>query len=259
MQIIAIQTRALIPPKDDLLEVFDTSLPVLKEKSVVVVSSKVVAIWQGRCEPIPGGPLEDIRVQKQQLARREADVYMNPDDTFPYSRLFTVYEGIFGSISGIDASNGNDYFVLLPKNTQQIAKDLRDHLKEKYFVRDLGVVITDSRSMPMRQGTTAVALGYAGIVPMFDYRGKEDIFGRKLAVERMNVVDSLATAANLVMGEGDECTPLAVCTGVPHVVFGSEQSDDPMLNPKISMQDDLFAQFLSPHPWKCGKKTADHE
>lgn len=255
MHIEAIQTRALIPPQDDLLAVLDAALPTLQEKSVVVVSSKVVAIWQGRCERIPEGTEEEIRECKKELALRESSLYLEKNEGFPYSRLFTIGEGVFGSNAGIDESNGQGYFVLLPKDTQQAASRILSHLVGTRGVKELGVIVTDSRTTPMRNGTTAIALGHAGVVPLYDYRGREDIFGRTLNVERMNIVDSLATAANLVIGEGSECTPLAICTDVPHLEFGLGQSGDFMLNPKVSMNDDVFAQFLKPHPWKRGGST----
>jgi F420-0:gamma-glutamyl ligase len=248
MQIEAVRTRILHPPKDDLLAVLDESLSALEERSIVVVSSKVVAIWQGRCVPVE----KDVRAQKESLAKREAERYLERDDAFAYSRLFTVYEGVFGSVAGIDESNGDDFLVLLPKDAARAAADIRAHLTVRDGLAACGVVISDSRTMPMRNGALGVSLAHAGFQAVHDYRGSRDVFGRTLQFERANIADSIAAAAVLSMGEGDERTPLAVCTGVPHAAFGDETAEDPFLQASVPMDEDVFAQFFAPHPWKKG-------
>ena len=256
MKIEAIRTRVLKPPKDDLLEVLAGYLPPLEENSVVVISSKVVAIWQGRCEKMPEGSSDDVRLVKDALAREESEAHLERDMRYKYSRLWTVYEGVLTGRAGIDESNGEGYFILLPKDAKKAAQDIRAYLREQRGVEALGIIITDSRSVPMRNGTLGVALGHAGMSALYDYRGRKDIFGRMLEFERMNVVDSLATAANLVIGEGDENTPLAVCTDIPHAVFTDDEASDPLLHAEVTMDEDLFAQFLAPHEWqkKCKGK-----
>jgi len=48
MQWIPIKTRTLFPPQDDLFAVFDESLVDVQEGDIVLVTSKVLAIYQGR-------------------------------------------------------------------------------------------------------------------------------------------------------------------------------------------------------------------
>lgn len=102
--------------------------------------------------------------------------------------------------AGIDESNANGKLVLLPKDSFKTARFLRDKLRQKYGVRHLGVLITDSRTTPLRAGVTGVALGYAGFRGVKDYRGTPDIFGRKFKFSRTDVADSLATAAVFAIG-----------------------------------------------------------
>ncbi len=86
---------------------------------------------------------------------------------------------------------------------------------EAYNVKNIGVIITDSRITPLRAGVLGVALGYAGFTGIRDYRGKPDLYGRPMEVTQTNSADSLATAATFLMGEGDESQPLAVVEGAP--------------------------------------------
>ena len=66
----------------------------------------------------------------------------------------------------------------------------------------------------MRLGCSGVAIGSAGITAVIDDRGRSDLFGRKLEVTKRAVADNIASAAELVMGEADECIPAAVIRGL---------------------------------------------
>ncbi len=67
MIIKPIKTRILNPPKDDLLQAMAASVKSLPEKSILVITSKVISIWQGRCVPMPEHPTKD---DKDALVRR---------------------------------------------------------------------------------------------------------------------------------------------------------------------------------------------
>lgn len=248
MIVTAIKTRPLLPPQDDLLSVLDESLPQIAERSIIAISSKVVAIGQGRCEAVPQGI--DPRSFKDTLAKREASAYLERDDAFPHPRLFTLYEGVLDSGVGIDESNGNGWFILLPEKLDETAEMLRAYIKKIRGVAEIGIVIVDSRTLPMRNGTTGIALGHAGFEALYDYRGEKDIFGRTIRFERLNVADTLAASATLALGEGGECSPIALIEDVPHVVFSEETVEDPMLVKTVPMEEDVFARFLINHPWK---------
>jgi dihydrofolate synthase / folylpolyglutamate synthase len=114
------------------------------------------------------------------------------------------------------------------------------------------VVITDSHSIPLHNGAIGIAIGYAGFLPVKDYRGTPDLFGRLLKVERMNVADSLAVMASFTMGEGNECTPAVIMTHVPHVLFSEEVSTDENLQLTIAREKDYFNQFLGAANWQKG-------
>jgi F420-0:gamma-glutamyl ligase len=66
----------------------------------------------------------------------------------------------------------------------------------------------------MRRGCSGVAIGCAGITAVIDDRGRCDLFGRKLEVTQRAVADNIASAAELVMGEADECIPASIVRGL---------------------------------------------
>ncbi|MEZ4195001.1 MAG: coenzyme F420-0:L-glutamate ligase [Candidatus Paceibacterota bacterium] len=227
MQLIPVKTRILTPPQDDLLLVLKESLPKLQNGDIVLVSSKVVAINEG-CT------VEMSKVDKDQLVTETADLIIPR----PYwSSPLTVAHHTFLGAAGIDESNGNGFYIKLPKDLFNSATNLRTWLMNEYGLEKLGVIITDSHSSPFRFGATGVALAWRGIEPIEDCRGREDLFGRKIEYERSNFVDGLASAATVLMGEVDECTPVVVVRGVPRIVFTEADTKDQLF---VDFKDDTF-------------------
>ena len=206
MQFIKIKTRKFLPPKDNLEELFQKHLPALKEGDVLFITSKVLAIHQGRCVKVTE------KTDKQFLVRKEADEYL------PKTRL-TIKNNVFVSNAGIDASNGNGYLVFWPKNIQPTLKKIWLSLKQKNKIKNLGLVLTDTHSTPLRFGTVGTAIGSFGLEPLLDYRGKGDVFKRPLKFTRVNLLDSLSAMAVLLMGESSESTPLLILRGADFIKF----------------------------------------
>jgi coenzyme F420-0:L-glutamate ligase len=201
----------------------------LPEGAIVAVTSKVVALSQGRTLPRASTIAKHLALRKESSWRRKAGAFW-----------ITITQGMFMANAGIDESNANGKLVLLPKDVMAVAHELRRMLMRKHKRKHLGVVITDSRVFPLRAGVTGVAIGYAGFKGARDYRGTKDLFGRKLVHTRTNVADCLASAAVLVMGEGAERTPLAIITGAP-VEFADRVPKDEL---RIAPKDDLYFPLL---------------
>jgi coenzyme F420-0:L-glutamate ligase/coenzyme F420-1:gamma-L-glutamate ligase len=119
--------------------------------------------------------------------------------------------------AGVDASNAPPGCVTpLPADPDSSARAIRQVVEQATGAK-IGVIIADSRTHAMRRGCSGVAIGCAGIPSVIDDRGRCDLFGRILEVTKRAVADNIASAAELVMGEADECTPAAVIrgTGLP--------------------------------------------
>ena len=116
--------------------------------------------------------------------------------------------------AGVDASNAPPGCVTpLPKDPDGSALAIKACIERRYGVK-VGVIIADSRTHAMRLGCSGVAIGCAGISAVIDDRGRSDLFGRKLEVTKRAVGDNIVSAAELVMGEADECTPAAIVRGI---------------------------------------------
>ena len=74
------------------------------------------------------------------------------------------------------------------------------------------------------------------------YEGKPDLYGKPFRVTQVNLLDALATAAVLVMGEGAEQTPLAVIHQAPHIDFLTRTpTPEEEASVVISPEEDLFS------------------
>lgn len=227
MELIAVKTRRMEPPQDDLFAVLDESLVDVQEGDVLLMSSKIVAIGEGRT-------IRHDQVVKEELVASEADLLVPRSY---WKSPLTVIRSAFIGTSGIDESNAGDYLVLLPEDAFKSAQKVHRYLKERFNVENIGVVVTDSHSQPLRRGATGVSVGFWGIEPVVDHIGKEDLFGRKIKIEQSNLVDGLAAAATVVMGEVDECQPVVIARGVPDLTFTEENKKDTLFVP---FEEDTF-------------------
>lgn len=235
MQFKTIKTRKILPPKDDLYEVLEKYLPPLKEGDVLLITSKVVGIHQGRCIPLSEVP------DKDELIRQEAEKYLERDFTARYPVMLTIKHHTLVAAAGIDESNGNGYYVLWTENIQKTAEEIWNHVRKVRQIKNLGIIITDSHSLPLRWGVLGVAIGYFGFHPTKDLRGTFDIFGRKLTMTRQNIPDALAAFGVMLMGESNECTPLLLVRGIK-LEFTSRDSSEPFW---IEPKDDMYRQMLA--------------
>jgi putative folate metabolism gamma-glutamate ligase len=247
MQVRAIKTHKITTKDQDLFTILDAHIAAFEERTVLAITSKIVAICQGRVVKIGD-------VEKQALIAQEADYFL-PSHLSKYNMTLTITHGLLIPTAGIDESNGDGYYVLWPHNPQQTANDVCAYLRRRFARTHVGVIITDSKTTPLRTGVTGVALAYSGFCALNDYVGTVDCFGRPLRMTRVNVVDALAAAAVLVMGEGSEQTPLAVLSALPFVTF---QERDPLAEElqqlRIALEDDLYGPLLTSVQWHKGRQ-----
>lgn len=247
MKVTAVKTHKITNKDKDLFKILDKYIPKLKEKSVVAVSSKIVAITEGRMFRIE-------EIDKDKLIEREAEYYL-PRNENKYNVSYTITGNILVATAGIDESNADGHYVLWPSDPQESANKIRSYLKRVRGLGEVGVIITDSKTHPLRWGVTGIAIAHSGFEAVKDYIGKKDLFGRPFEFEKLNIMDSLASAAVLAMGEGSEQTPIAIIEDIPHIKFQDRNPTRKELSDlKISLEDDLFAPMLKSVKWKKGKR-----
>jgi coenzyme F420-0:L-glutamate ligase/coenzyme F420-1:gamma-L-glutamate ligase len=160
----------------------------------------------------------------------------------PQTMIVEDKRSIVNINAGLDKSNvqGENRYALLPEDPDKSARGLRLRI-EKLTGRKVGVIICDTYSRPFRRGQVNFAIGLGGIEPFVDYRGESDLFGYTLQVKFTAVADELASAAELVMGQGSEAVPVAVIKGFNYLAVDESFSSNSLI---ISEDEDLFKNVL---------------
>lgn len=242
MKTVAINTHKITSADSNILAILDKYISRINNQGILVVASKIVSICEGRMIKVE-------EVDKNTLIKKESDFYLSEKES-KMGFILTIKNNILIPSAGIDESNGAGYYILWPKSPQKTANVIKNYLKKRFKLKKVGVIVVDSKTTPLRWGTTGVCLAYSGFYGLNDYIGKPDIFGRLLKVTKVNVADALASSAVLVMGEGNEQTPLALISDVPFVHFNSRSPSKKELNDfTIAMKDDLYEPLLTSVKW----------
>ncbi|CAF3786786.1 unnamed protein product [Rotaria magnacalcarata] len=222
--------------------ILDQYIKTVEEEDIIVITSKIISIVQGRL-------VAKNTISKRSLVYKEADLVLETDVN-PYDLYLTIKNDVLIPSAGIDESNIDGFYVLYPENVQETATQIWEYLKKQHNVQKLGIVITDSHTTIMRRGVTGIALGWCGFEPLYSYINKPDLCGNPLRVTQVNILDSLATAAVFVMGEGNEQTPLAIIRDAPKISFLNRiPTVEEQKAIVISMDEDLYAPLLRSANW----------
>lgn len=246
MIITPIKTEKILPKQTSLTKIFDVSIKKFPEKSILVITSKIVALCEGRIIPHTT-KLDD------NFFKKEADYYL-PKKESRYGIPLTIRDNAFIARAGIDSSNTDGVYSLLPKDSYKTSRKIRTYLCKRFHIQHAGVIIVDSHSTPLRRGTTGVAIGWSGFRGVKNYENVPDIFGKHFTTHA-NHIDALASSAALTMGEGNEQTPLTLIQKIDFVDFNSSSPTKKELDFfKPSFKDDLFAPLFNLKRLKKGTR-----
>ena len=245
LEITGVKTR-VVKEKDNIVSILIESLKkqkiVLKEKDIIVIASKIVALSQGRVVEIKGtdykkGDLKSL-IQKEGKA------------LFPTNFCWLTFkDGHLIPNAGVDQSNvPKGKVVLWPRNPYKEAQSIQKKLRKHFKLKKLGIIIADSTCAPLRPGVHGISIGHFGFKGIDDCRNKKDIYGNKMRVTRRALADSLATAALILMGETNEKKPFAVIKDAP-VDFINKRERKSVIQLKsdlfYGMYSDEFIKFAS--------------
>lgn len=240
----------LIKPNDDLANIIMHALSSsgheLVNNDIIAIAQKIISKSEGRLVDLatvkPSEKAIKLAEEINKDPRQIELVLSESKEIIAYKPGVIIVEhhsGVILANAGIDHSNidnskGKEVVSLLPKDSNKSAKRLKKEI-ETLCKKQIGIIITDSIGRPWRKGTTGVALGSAGIETIRDLRGDKDMFGRELLVSETADADSLASAACLLMGEGNDATPVVLIRGYETVI--SDQDTRQLIRPK---DEDMF-------------------
>jgi dihydrofolate synthase / folylpolyglutamate synthase len=248
MHIQAIHTP-LVTANDNLEQVIAEAVPSIPERSIVIIASKLFSTTENRFVSKTTGE----KAEKHELVKKEAERYLDPTSS-KYGVMLTIKRNWMFANAGIDESNANDHYLLWPNNPQKSINKIWHFLRKHYGLKEVGVTMSDSISIPLNWGVTGHAIAHCGFNPLRSYIGKKDLFGRVLQMEQTNVAQAITAIASVEMGEGDEQTPLAIVSDITNVEFADhEPTAEELAALHIELEDDVFAPLLTSVTWQKGE------
>jgi coenzyme F420-0:L-glutamate ligase/coenzyme F420-1:gamma-L-glutamate ligase len=248
LSLVAVPGIPMIGEGDDLVAILLDALRAagiaLADGDVVVIAQKLISKAEGRTVALSTVEPTAAAIELAAATEKEPEIVQLILDES--SRILRSRPGVIiaehrlGFVlanAGIDRSNVEadaDVVLLLPENADQSAAELHAGLTAALDLQ-LGVIIADSVGRAWRMGTTGMTLGCAGVEALANLRGRHDMFGRELQVSEHAIADSIASAAELIMGEADEATPVVIVRGLDQGT--ATQNSQVLLRPN---DEDMF-------------------
>ncbi len=249
VSIIGLEGFPLVEAGDDLAQIIvetaEKNAVPIEDGDIVVVAQKVVSKAEGRVVKLRDvKPSEGAKTMAKVASKDTRFVELVLKEVkrvlkcSPEILIVENEKGLVCINAGIDKSNvsGKDTYALLPKDPDESAGRIRSRII-KLTDRKVAIVISDTYSRPFRKGQVEFAIGIAGIDPFKDYRGQEDLFNYILKVKNIALVDEIASAAELVMGQGREAVPVAIIRNLSRTEPDKTASIEDL---NISREEDLF-------------------
>ena len=137
MHIHPIATHKITVKDQNLFAILDTYVSAFDDRTILVMTSKIVSICEGRVVKLG-------TVDKHTLIAQEADAFI-PAALNKYHTTLTITQDMLIPTAGIDESNGDGYYVLWPRDSQQTANAVRAYLQRRFGHTHVGGIITDSK------------------------------------------------------------------------------------------------------------------
>ena len=222
MSLVAVEGLPEVRPGDDLGSLLAEVLEGFTAPGdVLVVTHKVVSKAEGRVVELAGVTPSQVAARwssrwnkdprQVEIVLRESAGVVRMERGVIVSR---TSHGFVCANAGVDRSNSpGETVCLLPLDPDESARLLHERLSSRLGF-SLPVLISDSFGRPWRNGIVNVAVGVAGMLPLTDYRGQEDVHGYRMEASIMAVADALCAATELVMGKVSR-VPAALVRGYP--------------------------------------------
>lgn len=248
MELFAIRIP-LIKPGDDFIKVFLEEINkqgiLIYDNDVLVISSKIVAMAQKRVVRLTSikpsykaealGKEYDLDPRLVELILNESNHIYGGGPKF----LLTLKHYSMVPNAGIDVKNApKGYVALFPLNPFKTAEFIKKEIFKR-IGKHVGVIIVDSKISPLRMGTTGMAIGVAGFDPVIDYRGKKDLYNKRIKFTRHAIADDLASAAHALMGEANEGIPIVIIRNAPIKIKENNVNPESI---RISKNECLFSR-----------------
>ncbi|MEE4143874.1 MAG: coenzyme F420-0:L-glutamate ligase [Halieaceae bacterium] len=228
LELLALERFPLVEPGDELGQLLVDSLHdnglQLQPGDVLVIAQKIISKAEGRyvrLADVTPSPRALALAQQADKDPRQVELILRESKELIRVRPGVIIvehrNGYVHANAGIDRSNiansaEDPRVLLLPLDPDASARALRRDLAALTGL-DIQVIINDSAGRAWRNGTVGMAIGTAGLEPVRNQIGEQDMFGNILQVTEPAVADELAAAASLLMGQSTQGLPVVLARG----------------------------------------------
>lgn len=211
----------------------------IEDGDIIVIAQKIVSKSEGRIVALKDVQPSELAKTMSRRSKKSAQlIELILRESKSIVRMVDGHiitetkQGWTCANSGIDVSNisGGSDAALLPEDSDESARRIKGRI-EMLTGKSVAVIVSDTFGRPLRDGHVDVAIGSSGIDPLLDLRGEKDLFGYTLRVKKTAIVDELASAAELVIGQAQERIPVAIIRGYVYRPSESAKSTA-LLRPK---------------------------
>ena len=240
LELIALPNIPEVVPDDDVGQLICEALisaeitPQLHD--IITIAQKIVSKAENRYVYLDDVvPSEQALILAQEVDKdpRLVELIVREMDEVSRKRVGVLVVrhrlGFVSANAGIDRSNvqqdeRGERVLLLPVNPDGSAEKIRQKIRQNFGV-DIGIIIADTHGRPHRSGNVGVAIGVAGIPAVLDKRGTTDRYGFVLKSTISGVADEIAAAADLLLGQAAESTPVVLIRGLKLPAIEGKASD----------------------------------
>ncbi len=234
--IIGLAGIPLIEKYDDIgkivCEAAEKQETSIHDGDVIVITQKIVSKSEGRVVALDEIQPSEFAKKISRHSRKSPElIELILRESKSIIRLVNGHiitetgQGWMMANAGIDVSNvsGGDKVSLLPEDSDISAQKIRKRI-ETLTGKSVAVIISDTSGRPFRDGHIDLAIGSSGIHPFLDRKGEKDLFGYVLKIKKTAIIDVLASASELVIGQVCEKIPVAIIRGYNFVQSDTAKS-----------------------------------
>jgi coenzyme F420-0:L-glutamate ligase/coenzyme F420-1:gamma-L-glutamate ligase len=224
IQLIGLDNIPEISAGDDIGQMVIDCADYLENEDVIVIAQKIISKAEGRYLNIKQLQPSVAAIELAQKTGRSPEfceaILMESNKVIETKGRIIVVEhknGMICTSAGIDMSNINtnegSQVILLPLDSDLSAKKIREEIEQK-IKKNIAIIISDSMGNPNREGSIGQAIGFSGIKGIVN-KEEVDLYKNK-SKPQINLVDQIASAASLIMGESNEGMPIVIVRGLEY-------------------------------------------
>ena len=249
IQLTAIENFPLVEPNDNLVNIIidciASSDVSIDDGDIFVIAQKIISKSENRYVDLNSVKVDidtnelALKINKDprllQVIKNESNKIISSDKNVVIVEHKLGYINVNAGIDVSNIPNNKDQVLLLPENPTLSSDHICKELSKK-IQKNISIIISDSMTRPYRAGVINFALASTNVPSLVDITNQKDIYGNSFKCTEVAIADELASAAGLIMGQGNEQKPVIIIKG-----FNKQNSSEfDASNLVVTEENDLY-------------------